>query len=153
MLLGAELVAVSWARAGVAMPTVLLLLVKPAGSTSESSMLWLSSELESWMARLSMVVLLGVGESGIGVAVDTGVTCTTVFWEARLVCVTTVAVVTAVGCTSLEREAGIGASVWLLGVGVAEAEVSSGPGVMEAGVGGGAGAFLFLCWLSEPRPT
>lgn len=48
-----------------------------------------------------------------------------------------------------------GMDVWIpepSGVGAAEAEVSSEPVVIEAGVGGGTGAFLFRCWLSEPRP-
>lgn len=54
---------------------------------------------------------------------------------------------------TLGWKAGVGVLLaWLSGVGAAEAEVSSEAEVMEAGVGGGAGAFLFLCWLSEPRP-
>lgn len=101
-----------------------------------------------------MVLLLGVGELGVGVAVHTGGGCTAVFKGTVLtVCVTTVVAETAVDCATLVRKDGVGVSiVWLSGVGEAEVEVSSGPGVMEAGVGGGAGAFLFLCWLSEPRP-
>lgn len=54
-----------------------------------------------------------------------------------------------VDCATLVRKAGVGISVaWLSGVGAPEVDMSSGPGVL----GGGAGAFLFLCWLSEPRP-
>lgn len=100
------------------------------------------------------MLLLGVGELGVGVAAHTVGGCTSAFKGAGFtVCVTTVAAETVVDCATLVREAGVGvSSVWLSLMGVAEVEVSSGPGVMEAGVGGGAGAFLFLCWLSEPRP-
>lgn len=100
-----------------------------------------------------MVLLLGVGELGVGVAAHTGGGCTAVFKGSGLTfCVTTVIAETVVDCVILVRKAGVGVStMWLSGVGEAEVEVSPGPGVMEAGVGGGAGAFLFLCWLSEPR--
>lgn len=45
-----------------------------SGSASESSRLWLSSELESCTAGLSVVPLLplGVGEPGVGLAERTG---------------------------------------------------------------------------------
>lgn len=101
-----------------------------------------------------MVLLLGVGELGVGVAAHTGRGCAAFFRGAAFtVCVTTVVVQTVVDCATLVRKAGVGVSVAALsGVGAAEVDVSSGPGVMEIGVGGGAGAFLFLCWLSEPRP-
>lgn len=102
-----------------------------------------------------MVLLLGVGELGVGLAAHTGGGFTAVFMGAGFtVCVTTVVAETTVDCATLVRKAGAGVSIaWLSEMGVPDAEVSSGPGVMEAGVGGGAGAFLFLCWLSEPRPT
>lgn len=100
-----------------------------------------------------MVLLLGVGELGVGVTAHTGGGCTAVFKGTGFtVCVTVVAEMV-VDCATLVRKAGVGVSVaWLSGVGEAEIEVSSEPGVMDTGVGGGAGAFLFLCWLSEPRP-
>lgn len=41
-------------------------------SVSESSRLWLISELESWTARLSAVLLLGVGELVLSSATHTG---------------------------------------------------------------------------------
>lgn len=124
-------------------------------SASESSRLWLSSELESWTARLSVVLLLGVGDwLWVVLVTHTGGGCTAVFKGTGFtVCVTTVVVEMVVDCVTLLRKAAVGVSLaWLSGVGVADAEVSSRPGVMEDGVGGGAGAFLFLCWLSEPRP-
>lgn len=101
-----------------------------------------------------MVLLLGVGDLEGAVSVHTGRGCTAVVRGAGFtVCVTTVVVQTVVDCATLVRKAGVGVSVaGLSGVGAAEVDVSSGPGVMEIGVGGGAGAFLFLCWLSEPRP-
>lgn len=121
-------------------------------SASESSKLWLSSELESWTGRLSMVLLLGVGELAVGVAWHMAGGCPTVFKETGfIVCVTTVVEETVTDSATLVRKAGVGVLVaWLSGVWAAE--MSSEPGVTEAGVGGGAGAFLFLCWLSEPSP-
>lgn len=100
------------------------------------------------------MLLLGVGELGVGVAAYTGRGWTSVFRGAGFtVCVTTVVVQTVVDCATLVRVAGVGVSVaWLSGLGAVEVEVSSGPGVVEDEEGGGAGAFLFLCWLSEPRP-
>lgn len=119
-------------------------------SASESSKLWLSSEQESWTARLSTVLLLGVGELAVVVTWLATGGCTAVFKETGfVVCVTTVVEETVTD--ALLRKAGVGVWVaWLSGVGAAE--VSSEPGETEDGVGGGAGAFLFLCWLSEPRP-
>lgn len=106
------------------------------------------------MAMLSVVLLLGVGELGVGVTECTGRGGSAVFRGAGFtVCTATVAAEIVVDCTTLVWKTGVGVSVaGLSGVGAGEGEVSSGPGVMEAGVGGGAGAFLFLCWLSEPRP-
>lgn len=74
-------------------------------SASESSRLWLSSELESWTARLSEVLLLGVGELVVGVAAHTGGGCAAAFTGTGFtVCVTTVAVVvTVVDCATLVR--------------------------------------------------
>lgn len=116
-------------------------------SGSESSRLWLSSELESWTARLSVVLLLG--ELLVGVAAHTGGGCIAVFkGTGFIVSVTTVKAEMVVDCATFVQEAGVGVLVvWLSGVRVAEVEVSSG-----SGSGGGTGAFLFLCWLSEPRP-
>lgn len=120
------------------------------GSASESSRLWLSSELEYWTARLSEVTQLGVGELGAWLAEHTAGSAVTVA-SGFTFCITTV-VVTVLDCATLEREDGVGVSVsWLTGVVATEVKVSSEPGVKETGVGGGAGAFLFLCWLSKPR--
>lgn len=101
-----------------------------------------------------MVLLLEFGELLVGVAAHTGGGCTAVFKGIGfIVSVTTVKAEMVVECATLVQEAGVGVLVvWLSWVRAAEAEVSSGPGVMEAGEGGGTGAFLFLCWLSEPRP-
>lgn len=103
---------------------------------------------------LSVVLLLGVGELGVGVAVLTGAGCTAVFnGTGFTVSITTIVAGTVFDGATLLREAGVGISVaWMSGVGAAEIDVWSEPAVMESGVGGGAGAFLFLCWLSEPRP-
>lgn len=54
-------------------------------SASESSRLWLSSELESWTARLSAVLLLRVGELEVAVAAHTDGGCTAVFKGTGLV--------------------------------------------------------------------
>lgn len=106
------------------------------------------------MAMLSVVLLLGVGELGVGAVECTGRGGSAVFGGGGFtVCVTTVEAEIVVACTTLVWKTGAGVSIaGLSGVGAGEGEVSSGPGVMEAGVGGGAGAFLFLCWLSEPGP-
>lgn len=104
---------------------------------------------------LSVVLLLRVGELGVGVAAHTGGGgCTAVFKGTGFTgCVTTMVAGTVFDGATLLREAGVGVSAaWISGEGAAEVEVSSRPGVVDAGVGGGAGAFLFLCWLSEPRP-
>lgn len=101
-----------------------------------------------------MVLLLGDGELAVGVAWHTGGGCIAIFrGDGFTVCTTTEASEAVVDCATLVRQAGAGLSVWLSGVGEAMVEVSSESWVMEVGVGGGAGAFLFLCWLSEPRPT
>ena len=99
---------------------------------------------------LSLVVLLSVGELGVGVAAHTGGGgCTAVFKGTGFT--GSMAAGTVFDAATLLREAGVGVSAaWISGE--AEVEVSSRPGVVDAGVGGGAGAFLFLCWLSEPRP-
>lgn len=69
------------------------------------------------------------------------------------VVMTTVVAEVVVDCDTLLRNAGVGVSITTLsGVEAGEVNVSLEAWVMEVGVGGGAGAFLFLCWLSEPRP-
>lgn len=97
---------------------------------------------------LSVVLLLGVGELAVEVA-----GCSAVFKGLGfIVCITTMVAEAGTACATLERTAGVGVSVaWMSGLGEGEVEVSSKPGVVEDGVGGGTGAFLFLCWLSEPR--
>lgn len=99
-----------------------------------------------------MVLLLG--ELLVGVAGHTGGGCIAVFkGTGFIVSVTTVKAEMVVDCATFVQEVRVGVLVvWLSGVRVAEVEVSSGSGVIEAAVGGGTGAFLFLCWLSEPRP-
>lgn len=97
-----------------------------------------------------MALLLEFGELLAGVAVHTGRGCTAVGFTVSII---TVEEEIIVECASLVQEAGVGVLVvWLSWVRAAKEEVSSGPGVMEAEEGGGPGAFLFLCWLSEPRP-
>lgn len=114
-------------------------------SGSESSVLWLSSELESWAAMLSVVLLLR--ELLVGVPGHKGGGSAALFNGATLiVSVTSVEAVEtemAVDCETVVQGSAAGVSVMFVSrMAVAHAEVSLGPG--------GTGAFLFLCWVSDP---
>lgn len=108
-------------------------------------MLWLSSELESWAAMLSVVLLLR--ELLVGVPGHEGGGSAAVFKGASLIVsvtsVETVETETVVDCETVVQESAAGVSVMLVSrMAVAHMEVSLGPG--------GTGAFLFLCWVSDP---
>lgn len=147
---------VSWTCTGP-LAALLVLQREPAWSrsTSESSRLRLSSELESCTTRLSVVVLLlGDGELRGGVASRTGGG----FGafpprETSAVCMTTESSENMCNSGVLVRGTGVGISMLgRLETETAVAEGSSESRVLGEGVGGGGGAFLFL-WPSELGPS
>lgn len=105
-------------------------------------MLWLSSELESWAAMLSVVLLLR--ELLVGVPGHKGGGSAALFKGATLiVSVTSVETDMVVDCETMVQGSEAGVSVMFVSrMAVAHVEVSLGPG--------GTGAFLFLCWVSDP---
>lgn len=78
-----------------------------SSSESESSRLWLSSELESWTAKLSVVLLL-LEELLVGVGAHAGGGSTVVFkGTGFIVSTTTVEAEMVVDCATLVQDAGV----------------------------------------------
>lgn len=76
-----------------------------SSSESESSRLWLSSELESCTAKLSVVLLLE--ELLVGVGAHAGGGSTAVFKGTGFVSITTVEAEMVVDCATLVQDAGV----------------------------------------------
>lgn len=147
-----ELWVVGWSCAEL-LDVALLLQREPvrSRSASESSRLWQSSELDSCIVRLSLLLLslLGDGELGVGVAALTnGGSSAWLSGAGSTVRSSTVTL----DFVTLVRWTGVGASVeWPFEVwGTGGGEMSEFCLKIK---GGGGGAFFLFCWLSETRPT